>query len=153
MGFCIEVSCNKLTLVERFVDLLVTTILVFLSRFRVVNEGFVDESKEPSLLQGARELMEERQLDHQEMFLNTEKCKVESNALRKKATKLREILFSCPSVEARTTNRAAIIMEVIDNTVAARRMRAARDITHSVVAELQKQVISCRIIIALCNFE
>ena len=63
-------------------------------RFRVVNEGLVDESTEPSLLMGVSQLIEERQLQHQQRFLDTERLNAASAQLSKKQSSLRQQAYS-----------------------------------------------------------
>lgn len=63
-------------------------------RFRVVSDGLVDESSEPSLNSGVTQLIEEAQVEHQQRFLETELCRAESVELNHKLSDLKAFLLS-----------------------------------------------------------
>lgn len=63
-------------------------------RFCVQSDGLVDECIEPPLELGVRQLIEQRQLEHQERFLETQTHHFQAKSLYDKQESLRQAVLN-----------------------------------------------------------
>lgn len=88
LGYCL-VNLTWVYLVF-YIAVMIRLRRLFTYRFKVVSDGLVDESDDPSLETGVSQLIEHRQLEHQQRFLQTESHRTKAKSLYSEQDELKK---------------------------------------------------------------
>ena len=75
----------------------------------MVQDGLVDESVDPLLEVGVSQLIEQRQLEHQDRFLQTEALRVSARSLYSQQERLRQGISDRLSLLSTDSQKSSII--------------------------------------------
>ena len=75
----------------------------------MVQDGLVDESVDPALEAGVSQLIEQRQLEHQDRFLQTEALRVSARSQYSQQERLRQVIGDRLSLLSTDSQKSSII--------------------------------------------